>query len=216
MLTQEAIWFETQLARHVATGATVVNLGSNTADFRERQQPHIERHLFAPLRERGVRLVHVDLLAAEGVDLAGDLCSPQFRQRVRQLHADAIICSNLLEHLAERGPFCDAMVDLLEPGGIALLSRPRQYPYHPDPIDTLFRPDVEELRATLSGLQLVEGEVVPCGTLRSFVGPAFERRLWLRFLAKVVLPLRAPHRWALLLRSFGQISATCAVFRKPH
>jgi hypothetical protein len=215
MLIQEASWFEAQLERHVDAGAMVLNLGSNTLDFRTRQQPHIDRHLFEPLRRRDVRTIHVDLVDAEGVDLAGDLTSREFFLQVKALRPQVLICSNLLEHLRERRGFCDALVDLLDPGGIAFVSCPRQFPYHPDPIDTLFRPDVAGLNTELPGLELVHGEIVPCGTLREFVGPALERRLWMRFFAKVVLPVRAPQQWPLLLRSFGDISATCAVFRKP-
>ena len=41
---------------------------------------------------------------------------------------------------------------------------PNAFPYHPDPIDTMFRPGVEELAALFPHCRLVHGEVLGCGT----------------------------------------------------
>ncbi|MGQ0741110.1 MAG: DUF4142 domain-containing protein [Alphaproteobacteria bacterium] len=53
-----------------------LNLGSSTGTFRTQEQRHIEQYIFAPLRERGVRIVHADIKEDEGVDLAGDIYDP--------------------------------------------------------------------------------------------------------------------------------------------
>ena len=39
------------------------------------------------------------------------------------------------------------ITDLTKPGGLAIVSVPKAYPFHPDPIDTMYRPTLSELEA---------------------------------------------------------------------
>jgi hypothetical protein len=91
------------------------------------------------------------------------------------------MCNNLLEHIKNRSAFCTAILDILPSGGYIFASVPRQYPYHADPIDTMFRPGVEELAAQFPGTALIEGEVLECGSRRE-MDRYYRRttpRLWL-------------------------------------
>ena len=80
----------------------LLNLGSSTRDFREAIQPHIERELFAPLREAGVKVVHCDLKEDEGVDFAGDILEPEVIGRLKGMQFKYILLLNLLEHVRDR------------------------------------------------------------------------------------------------------------------
>src|SRR5690349_19194318 len=51
----------------------LLNLGASTKHFRQVEQPYIDKLVFRPLEARGVRVIHSDLKAAEGVDLVGDV-----------------------------------------------------------------------------------------------------------------------------------------------
>ena len=98
------------------------------------------------------------------VDISGDITDPDFRDGLRDIGARSILCSNLLEHV--RGPeqVCAALEELLPPGGLLFISVPHEFPYHPDPIDTMFRPDVEQLLRLFPGSECVRAESIAGGT----------------------------------------------------
>ncbi len=142
----------------------VLNLGSSTAHFRKVEQPHIDRHIFRPLAERGVRVVHADLKAGDGVDIEGDIYDPVFRARIGQIHPRLAICSNLLEHLEDRDGFVRLCDELVPAGAYLLITVPFDYPYHLDPIDTYFRPSPAEISAMLPNYDTIWSEVVEDGS----------------------------------------------------
>src|SRR5205085_4736707 len=54
-------------------------------------------------------------------------------------------------HVTDRQIVCAAIWSLLPPGGFLILTVPYRFPYHEDPIDTMFRPSVEELAQLFPG-----------------------------------------------------------------
>lgn len=174
MLRPEARWFGQRL-RALSTEAVYpqLNLGSQTLHFRTQEQPWIDAFLFAPARQRGGVVVHADLQAAPGVDLVGDLTDPQFLTQVQNLRFRSVICSNLLEHVIGPRRIAEAATAAVVPGGYLFVSVPFRFPYHPDPIDTLFRPRPAELAALFPGTKVVE----QCLVRGWLIGYAWERLL---------------------------------------
>ena len=115
MLIREAQWVEQQLATWDANAFPLLNVGSHTADFRERVQPWIDRYLFAPLRRRGFPVVHSDLQSGDGIDLVGDLTVPAFLQELRAREFGSVICTNLLEHVPNRAEIARSLVAAVRP-----------------------------------------------------------------------------------------------------
>jgi hypothetical protein len=214
VLKAESIWLGKALVQYMKPGDLLMNLGSSTRWFREHDQPHIQQNVFAPLEAQGVRILHIDLKQAEGVDLAGDLTEEAFLEHLQSLKPAAVLCSNLLEHLSERSRFCAAVERLIAPGSIAIVTCPYSFPYHPDPIDTLFRADANTLRQQFPALEFLSGEVVDCGSLWKFAGSHMYARFVGRILTKVILPLKQPSSWPLQLGSLKRISASCVVLRR--
>jgi len=138
----------------------LVNLGSSTRAFRESQQPYIQQFIFTPLDRRGVRAVHADLKDEDGIDIVGDVYDPSFQRAVKAIEPRLILCCNMLEHVEDRPRFVEACGDLLAPGGYLLLSVPYSFPYHMDPIDTLYRPSPTELSALFPEWETIESGVV--------------------------------------------------------
>ena len=128
----------------------LLNLGSSTRYFRETIQPHIERELFAPLREAGVKVVHCDLKEDEGVDFAGDILDPEVRRRLKGMGFKCILLSNVLEHVRDREAVAAACEEIVGPGGFILATVPSSCPYHADPIDTYYRPSPAELASAFA------------------------------------------------------------------
>lgn len=223
MLVAEARWFARRIAEFGdAALFPLLNVGSHTEEFRTREQPWIDRHIFAPPRRRGARVVHTDIRPNPGVDLVGDLTDPAFLAEVAGMRFQSVICSNLLEHVPNPGEIARACVAAVAPGGYVLASGPHTFPYHPDPIDTMFRPGVEEFAALFAGAELVRGEVLACGNLTTYLlakaaaDPASLAKNLFRRRKQVVAQTAdglSARQWApWLVRPFKQ---TCLVLRKP-
>lgn len=217
----EADWIRDQLlAIGPAAASPIANVGSSTGEFRSVRKPHIEQRLFAPLRAAGFEIVHIDMKQAEGVDLVGDLTDPAFLDRVRATGCRSVICSNLLEHLARRDDLLRACEALVADDGAMVLTVPFSYPYHPDPIDTMYRPSPRELEQALPTLEMTRSEVLSDGTLIDEVHRdrgAAALVYWPKALARSLRlwrpreALAQLHRLTWIARPF---KVTCAVFRR--
>jgi hypothetical protein len=133
----------------------LLNLGSSTRAFRETAKPHIQAELFGPLEAAGIRIFHSDLKQADGVDLAGDILDPAVRAGLKQRGFRCLLCANLLEHVRDRATVAAVCEEIVGPGGLILATVPSSYPYHADPIDTLYRPGPEALGALFTSSETV-------------------------------------------------------------
>lgn len=52
---------------------------------------------------------------------------------------DAVVCSNVIEHVARPWEFVDWLAGLLKTGGILVLGCPNSWPHHPSVTDDYFR-----------------------------------------------------------------------------
>ncbi|WNG19034.1 class I SAM-dependent methyltransferase [Cystobacter fuscus] len=217
MLKPEARWLARQLqSMDVARVSPLLNVGSSTRYFREVQQPWIHRELFAPWQSRGGQVIHQDLKPEQGVDVVGSLTDPQCRSRLGALGIRSVCCTSVLEHVPDREDFARQVAGLVAPGGVLLVTVPHAFPWHPDPIDTMFRPTVTEVAALFPDLRLVAGDVVPCGTLWHLVAADLPRAM-----KRLIRPEQGtgagPREsltqwlWPWLVRPF---EVTCAVFER--
>jgi hypothetical protein len=171
MLEREAQWIgETLDKLRPDEISPLLNVGSATAQFRKQVQPWIDRDIFAPLRKRGIAVDHLDIQQGDGVDLCGDLTDDDFMAGLSRHGYHALLCCNLLEHVPEPATICVKLSRLLPTGAHLVVTVPHRFPYHPDPIDTGFRPDVDELARLFPQCNLVEGALLDCGTGWDYVG----------------------------------------------
>jgi SAM-dependent methyltransferase len=143
VFVEEATWLRRVLSDLPSgAGARVLDIGSQTLEFRTIVQPHIDREIFAPLRERRAAVAHLDAQAAAGVDIVADITSGQFSLEPHPPF-DIVICANLLEHVRDRA----ATIRRLEAAtaGHLVVTVPGHFPYHEDPIDTMYRPTERQL-----------------------------------------------------------------------
>lgn len=215
--TRIAEWVE-QLA--LPPGAVCLNLGSSTGDFRTAVQPHIDAILMRRIKAAGLSIVHCDLKAAEGVDEAGDVLSPAFRERLKAHDASLILCSNLLEHLVEPRAFAAACGELVRPGAYGIFTVPFSYPYHPDPIDTMLRPSPQQLAAMLPGWDVQRSEVIAGGNhWRDLKAGGRPVRALVRHVGRALLPMYRPSQWKhvahRLLWLARPFTVSAVLLRKP-
>jgi hypothetical protein len=171
MMAVEARWIADQLAALTSAGhdiGPVLSIGSGSAPYRKRRQPWIDEAIYDPLAARGVTVIHHEMEQLPGVDVVGDLTDPAFLATLVGMGVRSVLCCNVLEHLSDRRPLELALGELLPVGGHAVVTVPHRFPYHADPIDTMYRPDLAELSAELTAdgaFELVAGEVIGCESL---------------------------------------------------
>jgi hypothetical protein len=165
LLIEEAKWFGENIRSFEPDDIfPMCNVGSSTWEFRTMEQPWIDEFIFAPARDLGQTVKHVDIKDAPGVDIVGDLLNPGFRRQLSQLKFKSVFCSNLLEHVGNRREISAVLTAIVPVGGHLFVSCPYRYPRHLDPVDTGFRPDIQGLAATFQGTSVVSGEIVINGT----------------------------------------------------
>jgi SAM-dependent methyltransferase len=219
MRTQEAAWVGERL-RALAGVRVVLNLGSGSRHFRVVSKPYIDREIFDPLVKRGARVVHADLKSGEGIDISGDLFDPAIQARLRESHADAIVACNIMEHLPEdvRGRFPAVLDSLLQPGGVLVVTVPYSYPYHADPIDTLYRPSPDELCSLFPAYRVIEARIIDSESYGDeFVAGGPGRMV--RKVLRMFFPFIRPKRWLShahrMLWLFRPYRLTGVILRKP-
>ena len=195
----------------------LLNLGSSSAARRETVQPWVDDQVFRPLRIRGVQIVHVDMRELHGVDIRADLTDPGDVLRLSELRPKALLCCNLLEHVPEPGRLAQHCLDLLPSGGLVFVTVPFSYPYHRDPIDTMYRPSPAELGNLFADARLLDGMVLGAGI--SYRDAVCERPwILLRHFCRFPVPFLSFERWkrsmARLYWLVAEYRITCAVFEK--
>jgi len=217
MLPPEAKW----LGHHIleldsARAFPMLNIGSSTGRFVTVDQPWIEGELFGPIRQRGLTVLNCDMKSAPGVDLVGDLSDPKFLAEVATHRFKSVLCCNLLEHVENREAIAAMLLSVIPKGGYLFVSGPHSYPHHPDPIDTMYRPSVEELAKLFPGTRVVASEIVDCGTYW-----AYATRTPTKFVKSVVrlcLPFYQPKAWRTAVARLGWLfrdfQAVCVVLEK--
>ncbi|MEM7525356.1 MAG: hypothetical protein AAF360_16710 [Pseudomonadota bacterium] len=194
MLFNEAVWIGRFLKDLSPTQISpIANIGSSTGDFRKNQQPHIDAEIYAPLSASGVDVVHIDIKAADGVDVVADVTTPDGQAKIAALNAKCMLCFNLLEHLENPTGFCAALERATPSNGLLLVSVPHSYPYHRDPIDTMFRPTPAEIAALFPNCGIETQAVVACGSYRDKV--AKKPKLVLNHLLWALTPFLGLTRW---------------------
>lgn len=215
MLEPEAIWFAEKLSDiSVSAISPILNIGSSTEIFRIYDQPWIDRDLWRPLRERGATIVHMDAKDSNGVDIVGDLCDNQFLKSLSQMNFKTVFCNNLLEHVGNRREICQALSKIVDSGGYICVSCPFRYPYHPDPIDTMFRPNIQDLANQFLQMEVMHATIISSSKHRKPIALATQ-------VLRLCMPFYRPKRWAFMLRFnssflFKDYEATCLVLKNNH
>jgi hypothetical protein len=108
-------------------------------------------------------------------------------------------------------------LDLLPPGGLAFVTVPYSYPYHRDPIDTMYRPSPAELSELFADARLLDGTILGAGVS---YWDAVRERPWIlsRHFFRFPVPFLSFEKWKRsMVRLYWLVAEyriTCAVFEK--
>src|SRR6185312_2868376 len=219
MFEAEACWLENLLReRSPEDLSPLLNIGSSTRCFRETEQPWTERRLFAPLRARGVKIIHLDSREGDGIDVRADILSDADLPRIRSLAPKAVLCCNILEHVRDPQALAARCVEIVGPGGLIFVTVPFSYPHHRDPIDTMFRPSPETLAVLFRPAIMAKGEIID--VKESYRGQV-NRRPWILFrhVLRFPFPFIGFNGWKRSMRKlywlFHNYRITGALFQVP-
>ena len=225
MLIEEAIWIGEKLKKICAPGSKLLNIGSSNLTLRTVLQPHINNYVFKPLEKAQVEIIHTDIQADLGVDLVGDLTDITFNSTLKNLGANCLLCSNLLEHIEEKKIIIDAIDAIVPQLGYCLLTVPHNYPYHLDPIDTMYRPTIKELADLFPEYNIINSECVVASRIN---GDVVEKNyfqmlknnplLALRLLTRSLFPFYKYNNWKITIRDlsrmFKDFQVSCVLLQK--
>jgi hypothetical protein len=219
MFEAEAIWLEKLLRDRTAEELSpLLNIGSSTAHFREIEQPWAEQRLFAPLRARGIKIIHLDSREGDGIDIRADVLSAADLPRIRALKPKSILCCNILEHVVSPKTLAKRCAEIVGPKGLIVVTVPYSYPHHRDPIDTMFRPSPAELASLFSPAAMLRGEIIDVG--ESYRGQVRQRPfILLRHVFRFPFPFIGFAGWKRSMRKlywlFNNYRITGALFEVP-
>lgn len=135
MFREESLWIRHAL-RQIPTPKSVLDIGSSSPEFRTVIQPYIDANVFQPLRDKGAEIKYLELTDSKRGDIIADISSESFSLKS---DFDLVLCTNLLEHVANLKTAVANVSSVVRETGYFLITVPCVYPYHPDPIDNLYR-----------------------------------------------------------------------------
>jgi len=163
-------------------------------------------------------VIHQDIKQASGVDIVGDLTDQAFLNRLRKKPFKLVLCNNLLEHLPDRMPFLRALRDLIPPGGYLIITTPFEYPKHMDPIDTMYRPSISDLRDLFPEMDLLNSAEIDVGTVWKSLSQDLPKLV--KLLVRAAIPFWKYNGWVTsvnkLLWLFKTRKITCVLLRKSN
>ena len=152
-------------------------------------------------------------LKSKGSDTGTDSTLPA---RLGQYNIRSVMCCNLLEHVSDRKIVSEVILSILKPGGYLIATVPYRFPYHEDPIDTMYRPTVAEVAALFPGTTVHKAAIVRASRF-AYEMQGNYRDLF-RMMARSTAPFYRPRSWWANVRRLSGIAAgykvTCVILRK--
>ena len=217
MHVETAAWTRAALAEiEFAPGSRALDVGSSTLHYRTVEQPHIEQQVMAPLRARGVGIVHLDAKPAPWVDVVCDLgmADEGLAARLGE-HALVLVCG-VMQALRDPGRAADIAVQALAPGGHLVAHHPETARRSFDPVDYRLRMSPDDLAGMFErrGLERVRADSVRIDDPRYYRG-LVSRPSWSPLRGRVWLPLPGVSEQARLRIPALRWKQSCVVLRRP-
>ena len=176
--------------------ANIINLGSGNVEQLKKTKPWVSKNVFEIFKKQKAKILHIDAENFPGVDIVQDLSEPNSLSFCDKLKGSKLfILANVLEHIPKKAhaDFLKKIYGKMKSKDGLMITVPYDYPYHADPIDTLYRPTPEDLHKLLP-LTWLEGEIVSAGSYRE----EFRHMNILKRIRKLLKPLwffQKPSKW---------------------
>ena len=143
----------------------LVVIGSGDASFRQTIQPQIHKNIYEPFEnDSTIKILSLDIKSTDDAELHGDILNLGVREAELIRNADIFLVSNLIEHVEDIRETFSVIAGLMDNQSVLICSGPVIYPYHPDPIDNMFRPKTrQDFKKMIGDLNIVEFKVYSNG-----------------------------------------------------
>lgn len=216
MLKEEATWIYSELENLSASTDLfpVGNIGSSD----EKQlstQPWVRDVLIEPLKKLG-SVFNVDIKQGPDIDYCGDLLDARFIEKLKAAGFNSILCANIHTNISKREDFSQSLLDILPKNGYLVVTTSNLYPFVADPIDTEFRPSVEELHALFPNTEIVTSEMIESISYAQFLvrNPGVLAVTFFR----LITPFYKFQHWKKLVgyapNFFKNFKTTCLILKK--
>jgi hypothetical protein len=195
MRFQESLKMQGIIKNHNAF-KNIINLGSGNVEQLKKTKPWVSKNVFDLFKKQKAKILHVDAENFPGVDIVQDLSQPNSLVFCDSLKGSKLfILANVLEHIPKKAhaEFLTKIYSKMKSKDGLIITVPYDYPYHADPIDTMYRPSPNELKKLLP-LTWLKGEIVIAGSYKD----EFRRMNILKKFRKLLKPLwifQKPSKW---------------------
>jgi hypothetical protein len=143
----------------------LVVIGSGDTNFRQTIQPQIHKNIYEPFEnDSTIKILSIDIKSTDDTELHGDILNLGVREAELIRNADIYLVSNLIEHVRDIRETFRIIAGLMGNQSVLICSGPVIYPYHPDPIDNMFRPKTrQDFRKWIGDLNIEEFKVYSNG-----------------------------------------------------
>jgi hypothetical protein len=217
MHVETAAWTRAALAElPLSAGSRALDIGSSTLHYRTVEQPHIEEQVLAPLRARGVDIVHLDAKEAPGVNVICDLDEADGRLADRLGEHALVIVASVLQYPRDPARAADLAVGVLAPGGYLVAHHPASARRTYDPVDRKLRMSPAELAGVFErrGLERVRAESVRIDDPR-YYRVLRSRASWIPVRGRFWLPLPGVSERARLRIPALRWRQSCVLMHRP-
>jgi hypothetical protein len=176
--------------------ANIINLGSGNVEQLKKTKPWVSKNIFDVFKKQNAKILHIDAEDFPGVDIVQDLSKANSLSFCDKLKGSRLfILANVLEHIPKKAhaEFLKKIYSKMKTKDGLIITVPYDYPYHADPIDTMYRPPPNDLKRLLP-LTWLAGEIVTAGSYRE----EFRRMNTLKKIRKLLKPLwilQKPKKW---------------------
>ena len=164
MLVEESIWIGEKIAEiAIQNSYPILNVGSSTKEYRTKKQGFIQKNIFDLIPDESRNVIHLDMKAAEGVDLVGNLYDPIFLEEIKKFKVKCILFNNVLMYLnrKQRIEICQILKNILEKDGYLIVTNSHVFPPAPDPVESYYRHSPKDLYVDLfNDFTIVDSTIV--------------------------------------------------------
>jgi len=174
----------------------IINLGSGNVEQLKKNKPWVSKNVFDTFKRQNAKILHVDAEDFPGVGIVQDLSQPNALSFCDKLKGSKLfILANVLEHIPKKvhAEFLRKIYSKMKSKDGLIITVPYDYPYHADPIDTMYRPSSRDLQKLLP-LTWLEGEIVNAGSYLE----EFSKMGTLKKIRKLLKPFwifQKPSKW---------------------
>lgn len=194
----------------------IANIGSSDEEA-IRVHPWIEEIFLSSLRKNG-QVLNIDIKGSANVDIVGNLLEEDFIAKLSKYKFDAVCCMNVLTCIEDKKKLSQSLIDIIEEGGLVLVSSSKRHPYVKDPVDTMFRPTIEELYELFPETKILRKAVVEGESYFHFLT---QNKKYLAITAaRMFAPFYNFETWLNLVKylpnMFSRYQTTCLILQKDR